>query len=227
MQKPENIQSILYKMEHSKIDILIGTQLITKGYHFPNLTLVGIIDADLGNINNGDLAASERNYQLLHQVGGRAGREGKKGRVLLQTYYPDNIISNYMKNGGDQFLQYELETRKAQNMPPFTKMASIILSGKDEYKVLEIGKRLVTIAPKSSARILGPSRALMPKLAGKFRYRILVIVDKQFNLQKLLQLWLGAIKVPTYCQISCKEEKKRIEIIEQIMGRRTLLLNRI
>ncbi|MDR0329779.1 MAG: primosomal protein N', partial [Rickettsia sp.] len=160
-QKPEKIRELLYKMEHSEVDILIGTQMITKGYHFPNLTLVGVVDADLGAIGGGDLRSSERNYQLLHQVGGRAGREDKKGLVLMQTYYPDNAIFSYIKNGGDQFLQYELKTRQAENMPPFTKMASIILSGKNEHKVLEISKTLVAIAPKSSARILGPSSALM------------------------------------------------------------------
>ncbi|UCM92594.1 primosomal protein N' [Candidatus Tisiphia endosymbiont of Melanophora roralis] len=207
-QKPEKIRELLYKMEHSEIDILIGTQMITKGYHFPNLTLVGVVDADLGAISSGDLRSSERNYQLLHQVGGRAGREDKKGLVLMQTYYPDNAIFSYIKNGGDQFLQYELETRQAENMPPFTKMASIILSGKNEHKVLEISKTLVAIAPKSSARILGPSSALMFKLAGKFRYRILIIVDRKFNLQKFLQTWLSLIKIPAFCHLKVDIDPK-------------------
>lgn len=207
-QKPEKIRELLYKMEHSEVDILIGTQMITKGYHFPNLTLVGVVDADLGTIGGGDLRSSERNYQLLHQVGGRAGREDKKGLVLMQTYYPDNAIFSYIKNGGDQFLQYELETRQAENMPPFTKMASIILSGKNEHKVLEISKTLVAIAPKSSARILGPSSALMFKLAGKFRYRILIIVDRKFNLQKFLQTWLSLIKIPSFCHLKVDIDPK-------------------
>ncbi len=196
-QKPEKIRELLDKMEKSEIDILIGTQMITKGYHFPNLTLVGVIDADLGAISSGDLRASERYYQLLQQVGGRAGREDKKGLVLMQTYYPDNMIFNHIQNGGDQFLQYELAIRQEMNMPPFTKMASIILSGKNEYKLLEFAKNFVNIVPKSSARILGPSSALMSKLAGKFRYRILVIVDRRFNLQKFLQTWLNLIKIPS------------------------------
>lgn len=207
-QKPEKIRELLYKMEHSEIDILIGTQMITKGYHFPNLTLVGVVDADLGTIGGGDLRSSERNYQLLHQVGGRAGREDKKGIVLMQTYYPGNAIFSYIQNGGDQFLQYELETRRAENMPPFTKMASIILSGKNEHKVLEISKTLVAIAPKSSARILGPSSALMFKLAGKFRYRILIIVDRKFNLQKFLQTWFSLIKIPSFCHLKVDIDPK-------------------
>ncbi|XVN42073.1 MAG: primosomal protein N' [Candidatus Rickettsia vulgarisii] len=207
-KKTEDIQELLSKMENSKIDILIGTQMITKGYHFPNLTLVGVIDADLGTINNGDLTSSERNYQLLHQVGGRAGREKKKGTVLLQTYYPDNTLFNYIKNGDDQFFNYELSTRESQNMPPFTKMASIILSGKNEHQVLEIAKKLVAIAPKTSARILGPSSALMSKLAGKFRYRILIITNKQFNLQKLLKIWLSSIEIPSYCHLKIDIDPK-------------------
>ncbi len=199
--KNEKMSELLCKMERSEIDILIGTQMITKGYHFPNLTLVGVIDADLGAIGVGDLRSSERNYQLLHQVGGRAGREDKKGMVLMQTYYPDNIMFSCIKNGEDQFLQYELAARRVENMPPFTKMASIILSGKNEYKVFEISKHLVSIAPKSSARILGPSSAFMSKLAGKFRYRILIIVDRKFNLQKFLQIWLKLIKIPSFCHL--------------------------
>ncbi|MCC8417599.1 MAG: primosomal protein N' [Rickettsia endosymbiont of Bryobia graminum] len=207
-KKTQDIQKLLYKMENSNIDILIGTQMITKGYHFPNLTLVGIIDADLGTINNGDLTSSERNYQILHQVGGRAGREKKKGTVLLQTYYPDNMLFNYLKNNDDQFFNYELATRESQNMPPFTKMASIILSGKSEYQVLEIAKKLVAIAPKTSARILGPSSALMSKLAGKFRYRILIITNKQFNLQKFLRIWLNSIEIPSYCHLKIDIDPK-------------------
>lgn len=96
-------------MENLEIDILIGTQIITKGYHFPNLTLVGVIDADLGS-NNADLRASERTFQLLHQVGGRAGRGDSKGVVYLQSYYPDNTIFSYVKAGDeDSFLQMNLK----------------------------------------------------------------------------------------------------------------------
>jgi primosomal protein N' (replication factor Y) len=207
-QKSKNISELLDKMEHSEIDILIGTQMITKGYHFPNLTLVGVVDADLGAISSGDLRSGERNYQLLHQVGGRAGREYKKGLVLMQTYYPDNIIFNHLQNGEDQFFQYELATRNSMNMPPFTKMAAIILSGKNDHNVLFMAKNLVAMAPQSSARILGPSSAIMAKLAGKFRYRILVIVDRKFNLQKFLQTWLSLIKIPNSYQLKIDIDPK-------------------
>ncbi|WP_341793022.1 MULTISPECIES: primosomal protein N' [unclassified Rickettsia] len=206
--KPEKIAELLHKMEHLEIDILIGTQVITKGYHFPNLTLVGVIDADLGS-SNADLRSSERTYQLLHQVGGRAGRGEAKGTVLMQSYYPDNMIFAYIKNPDeDAFFQYELQTRKTADMPPFTKMASIILSGTDEHKILEIAKNLVRIAPSSRAKILGPASSLMSKLAGKYRYRILIIVDKKFNLQKYLKFWLSLMKIPASCQVKIDIDPK-------------------
>jgi primosomal protein N' (replication factor Y) len=200
--KPSELKELLSKMENNEIDILIGTQVITKGYHFPNLTLVGVIDADLGVSSVGDLRSSERTYQLLHQVGGRAGREQKKGMVLMQTYYPDNIIFHTLKNSTeDEFIDYELSSRQLYNMPPFAKMASITVTSKNEHKTLELTKHLVAIAPTSSARILGPAKAVMSKLAGKYRYRILVLTDRKFNIQKYLTQWLGLVKIPSIYQI--------------------------
>lgn len=194
--KPEKIKELLHKMENQEIEILIGTQIITKGYHFPNLTLVGVIDADFG-FSGGDLRSSERTFQLLHQVGGRAGRENKSGKVYLQTYYPDNIVLNTLKNKDeDHFINLEIENRREANMPPFTKMASIILSGKQEAKLLKFAKIIVAAAPISQARILGPARAIMSKLGGHYRYRILIIADKKFNLQKYLYQWRESIKIP-------------------------------
>lgn len=209
LQKPEKIQELLRKMQNNEIDILIGTQVITKGYHFPNLTLVGVIDADLGSNSGGDLRSSERTYQLLHQVGGRAGREDKKGTVMIQTYYPDHLIFTHLKNATeDQFFDYELQTRQTAEMPPYTKMASITLAGKVENKVFEIAKNLVNIAPQSSARILGPASAAMAKLAGKYRFRILVITDRKFNLQRYLSSWLSLIKIPSSCHIKIDIDPK-------------------
>lgn len=201
MLKLQKMQELLHKMESQEIDILIGTQMITKGYHFPNLTLVGVIDADIG-IVGGDLRSSERTYQLLHQVSGRAGREDKKGIVLLQTYYPENIVLTTLKNGDEEkFIQYEIASRQSSAMPPFTKMASIILSSNNEDKVLDLAKKLVALAPESNLRILGPAKASIYRLANKYRYRILLIADKKFNLQKYLTLWLSPIKIPSSCQV--------------------------
>ncbi|MGI4776320.1 MAG: replication restart helicase PriA [Janthinobacterium lividum] len=190
-------QDLLDKMENHIIEILIGTQITTKGYHFPNLTLVGVIDADLGLIGD-DLRSSERTYQLLHQVGGRAGREQKTGQVFFQTYYPENIILNNLKNGQENdFINYELSVRHDSAMPPYTKMASIVISGRDEELILQIAKKLVNAAPKYNVRILGPAKAIIFKLAGRFRYRILVISSKDFNLQKYLYHWIGVANIPS------------------------------
>ncbi|ABV75073.1 primosome assembly protein PriA [Rickettsia akari str. Hartford] len=207
-KNPEKIVQLLHQMENLEIDILIGTQMITKGYHFPYLTLVGVIDADLGS-NNADLRASERTFQLLHQVGGRAGRGDSKGVVYLQSYYPDNIIFSYVKAGDeDSFFAHELEIRKSADMPPFSKTASIILSGSSESKILEIARDMVRIAPKANVKILGPASSLMSKLAGKYRYRIFIIASKQFNLQKYLKFWLSLIKIPSFCHLKIDIDPK-------------------
>jgi len=135
---------------------------------------------------------------LLYQVGGRAGRETKKGKVLLQTFYPENFILNILKNGTQQeFIEAELRNRKEAQMPPFTRMASILLTGKNEFLVKKLAISIAANAPESDARILGPAEALMSKLANKYRYKILVIVDKKFHLQKYLDTWLKSYKIPS------------------------------
>ena len=185
----DKMQELLSQMEQGEIDILIGTQIITKGYHFPQLTLVVVVDADVGFLG-GDLRASERTFQLLHQVGGRAGRMDKKGLVLLQTYCPEHkVIAALASNNEETFIQEELQSRNVANMPPFAKMAAITITGKSPEKTLACAKQFVSTAPKSSARILGPAEAMMLKLSGRYRYKILVIADKDFNLQKYLKLW--------------------------------------
>lgn len=193
----KDFENTLKDIESGKIDILIGTQVITKGYHFPNLTLVGVIDADYG-FSGCDLRSSERTYQLLHQVGGRAGREKDKGRVVLQTYYPDNKLLNALKNYDDHvFVQEEMESRSLSAMPPFGKMASIIVTGKNVDKLENFAKHIVRRAPKTSAKILGPAEAVIFKVSNRYRYKILILTKKGFNIQKYLSTWLDEIKVPS------------------------------
>jgi len=198
---PDEMQNLLYKMEKGDIDILIGTQIITKGYHFPKLTLVVVIDADIGFMG-GDLRASERTFQLLQQVGGRAGRVDKKGLVLLQTYCPEHKVIEALASGReDAFIKEEMESRNAAIMPPFAKMAAITITGKNAEKTLLEAKKFVSLAPKSSARILGPAEAMMLKLSGRYRYKILVIAEKEFNLQKYLKLWKEHSYIPSTYQL--------------------------
>jgi primosomal protein N' (replication factor Y) len=195
------IQSLLQKVENNEIDILIGTQIITKGYHFSELTLVVVVDADIG-FAGGDLRASERTFQLLNQVGGRAGREDKKGQVVLQTYLPDHkVIQAFVQNKEKDFIETELTSRKDAQMPPFAKVATIMVTGSNPDKTKQMANKLLSAAPKSSVRILGPAEAMMYKLSGKYRYKILIIANKNFNLQKYLESWKSQASIPSTYQI--------------------------
>lgn len=199
--KNGEMEEILEQMSSGQIDILIGTQIVSKGHHFPNLTLVGIVDADIGFLG-GDLRSSERTYQLLHQVGGRAGREDKKGKVIIQTYSPENRVLAALANGSEtEYIETEIENRQSAHMPPFSKIAQILLTGKNAGNVLWMAKKLAHNAPKSEAKILGPAEALMSKLSGKYRYRMLIIAPKNFNIQKYIKVWLDKVNIPSSCQI--------------------------
>lgn len=194
--KIDELEQILSEMEQSEIDILIGTQIITKGYHFPNLTLVGIIDADMG-LFGGDFRSSERTFQLLSQVGGRAGRSDKEGKVLIQTYNPDNKVTQSLaEENHSDFIEYEIASRQEFGMPPFARMAAISFTGIDAQYTLNFAKNIYKKAPTSSAKLLGPAEAVMYKLAGKYRYKILVLAERNFNIQKYISTWLDAIKIP-------------------------------
>ena len=192
----DTINTTLVDMLAGEVDILIGTQIITKGYHFPKLTVVGVIDADMG-LSGSDFRSSERSFQLLHQVGGRAGREELKGRVYIQTYNPEsNVIKALSSNNIDEFIDYELKSRKELLMPPFGKMAAIYFSGKNETFVRDKIFEFVRNAPKSNARILGPVPANLYRLSGSYRYQIVVMSSREFNMQKYATCWLAAIKIP-------------------------------
>ena len=200
--KINQIQTLLNEMETGNIDILIGTQIVTKGYHFPKLSLVGVIDADLGFLG-GDLKSVEKTFQLLHQVGGRAGRTKTiKGKMLLQSYFPENKALTALAQGKEEeFIEMEMLSRKEAKMPPFTKMAVINVAGKYLEKTLSIANYIVQKAPISSARILGPAEALIFKLSGRYRYRILIICERNFNIQKYISLWFTNCKIPSSFQV--------------------------
>lgn len=194
-------QELLRDMEQGKVDIMIGTQVITKGYHFANLTLVIIIDADSGFMGS-DLRAGERSFQLLHQVGGRAGRESKKGTVMLQTYMPQSRLIEAIRNGQEkEYIDYEIEVRQKHNMPPFSRVASIMITGSNEDNTKEIARKFASAAPKSNLKVMGPAEAMIHKISGKYRYKILVIAHKKVNLQKYLTHWLNKCKIPVSYRI--------------------------
>lgn len=187
---------IISKIENGEVDIIIGTQIITKGYHFPLLTVVGIIDADLG-LSNIDLKASERSFQLLQQVSGRAGRDEFAGEVFIQTFNPENeVILALQKNDLEKFYNAELARRKLDNLPPFSRMSAILITGDLEAEVISFAKNILTLAPKvKDVSLFGPAPATLSKLRGNFRYRILVNAPKILNIQKYILEWQSKIKL--------------------------------
>ena len=192
-------EEILSDITDRKYDIILGTQIIAKGHHFPSLTLVGIIDADSGMMG-GDLRAAEKTYQLLQQVGGRAGREIDNSHIFIQTYNPEHplivALASYNRN---KFIEEEMNSRRIVQMPPFGRLASIIISSKQEQKLIDFAKELVRLAPISKQiHILGPAPALLYKLRGKFRYRILIKTKRNINIQKFFNAWLENIKIPSH-----------------------------
>ena len=203
----EDLQKKLIQIREGKVDIIIGTQIIAKGHHFPGLTLVGVVDSDLG-LQGGDLRAAERTYQLLHQVAGRAGREQKKGRVILQSWMPEHRIMKALADGErDAFLAVEAMEREEAHMPPFSRLAGIIIAGREEGQVIELAKALGKTAPQGmnekgqKIQTLGPAPAPLARLRGKYRYRLLVRADRALNIQKTIAEWVGGHKVPSNIRV--------------------------
>jgi primosomal protein N' (replication factor Y) len=198
----DELRSLLDQIQGDKVDIIIGTQIIAKGHHFPNLTCVGVIDADLG-LTGGDLRATERVYQLLHQVAGRAGREEKQGVVYLQTFTPEaRLMQALASDNRDEFLEVELQEREVANMPPFSRLAGIIVSGRDETQVKEVAKALGRASPQGEKiHTLGPAEAPMYRLRGKFRQRLLVRAEKSVDIQKSISHWIKSLKIPSTVRV--------------------------
>jgi len=180
-------------IRHPVVRANIGTQIMAKGYHFPMLTLVGVIDADLG-LSGGDPRAAERTWQQLEQVAGRAGRAERPGRVIFQSYAPEHpVIAALISGDGQAFLEQEAFDREQQMLPPFGKLAAIIVSGADFNAVAKTARRIAVLAPKDKAiTVLGPVPAPMAYLRGKNRFRLLIKAEKQVKLQKIMGQWLSS-----------------------------------
>lgn len=185
------------RMTAGEIDILIGTQMAAKGHHFPNLTLVAVVDADLG-LNGGDLRAAERTFQLLYQVAGRAGREGRPGRALVQTHMPEHPVMQALVSGDrERFVDVELADRETAGMPPFGRLASLIVSGPDPSAVDNVCAALARHAPRQDGiTIFGPSTAPLALLRGRHRRRFLLKTSRDVAVQPLLHSWLERIGLP-------------------------------
>jgi primosomal protein N' (replication factor Y) len=186
-------------------DIIIGTQLVAKGHNFPLLTLVGVIDADLG-LQGSDLRAAERTFQLIRQVSGRAGRADKPGVALLQTYQPEHGVIRAILSGDEEaFWRAEAEERRAAGVPPYGRLAGIVLSSPDLAQVFDFGAELARRdAPlrRVGAQVFGPAPAPVARVRGRHRVRLLVKAAKGVALQPALAEWVGQFKLPNNLRLS-------------------------
>ena len=201
---PAKARALIADVESHAVNLLIGTQLVTKGYHFPDLTLVGVVDADLGH-GGGDLRASERTFQQIVQVAGRAGRAAKPGRVLLQTHQPDNaVIAALVSGDSEAFYTAEIEARQRAGMPPFGRLAALIVHGPDEAAVAATARALGRAAPRDvdGLFVLGPAPAPLSLLRGRHRHRLLVHARRSTEVQAMIRGWLARVEVPRSVRIT-------------------------
>ena len=198
----DDAKNLIEQILEHKIDIIIGTQMIAKGHHFPSLALVGIIDGD-GSFLGGNLRTLERSFQLLTQVIGRAGRENFAGQVVLQTYNPENsVFKNIIENKRDEFLEGEIKGRQTMNFPPFSKMAAIIFSGIDENLVIDFAKFVLRKFPVDKAiEVFGPAPLAITRVKNRYHYCLNIKVERKINLQKLITDCLAQIKTPSSIRV--------------------------
>jgi primosomal protein N' (replication factor Y) len=198
MRGPDTAQKMVRAIEALELNLLIGTQMVAKGHHFPHLTLVGIVDADLG-LGGGDLRASEHTYQVLHQVAGRAGRAERPGRVIVQTHQPDHPVMRAMISGDrETFMQLEEDNRAQGGWPPFGRLAAIIISSRDGAAADEVAAALACAAPSGpDVQVLGPAPAPLGMLRGQHRRRLLLKTARDKAVQPVLRDWLSGVDVPS------------------------------
>jgi primosomal protein N' (replication factor Y) len=200
---PQRAAEFVTAMERGEIDIVVGTQLVTKGYHFPNLTLVGVVDADLG-LAGGDLRAAERSFQQIQQVAGRAGRGDKPGRVLVQTHDPEApVIAALVSGDVAGFYAAETEARHEAAMPPFGRLAAIIVSAEDDGDAQAIAGRIGRAAPEvEGMAVFGPAPAPLAMLRGRHRQRLLVHAHRSLDVQDVIRDWLAGVEWSAKVRVS-------------------------
>jgi primosomal protein N' (replication factor Y) len=186
-------------------DIIIGTQLVAKGHNFPRLTLVGVVDADLG-LQGGDLRAAERTFQLMRQVSGRAGRADKPGVALMQTFQPEHPVIRAILGGDEEaFWRAEAAEREAAGMPPYGRLAGIIISAGDAASAFDLGQHLARTDEAIRAAggvVYGPAPAPIARVRGRHRVRLLVKAPKGAPLQAAISRWLTGIKLPSQVRLA-------------------------
>jgi len=189
----QRLRHDLAAIAKGEYDIVVGTQLVAKGHNFPSLTLVGVVDADLG-LAHGDLRAAERTFQLLAQVTGRAGRSGAAGAALLQTWTPEHPVIRALVSGDrEAFYANEIAARRAARLPPFGRLAAVIVSGPERHETEAFAAALRRNAPRDAAiDMLGPAEAPLAVIRGRYRYRLLVHAPRPADIQGFMRAWLVA-----------------------------------
>jgi primosomal protein N' (replication factor Y) len=200
---PAEARAMIEAMAAGEFDIMVATQAAAKGHNFPHLTLVGVVDGDLG-LRGGDLRAAERTYQLLTQVTGRAGRRERPGRALIQTWTPDHAVMRAMAAGDrDRFMAAELEERRAVGLPPFGRLAAIILSGPDPVRLDSFAMDFAAAAPNADGvAVYGPADAPLALVRGQRRKRLLARAERSVDLQAFLSVWRSRVKPPAGIRIT-------------------------
>ena len=200
MTGPGHMKERLDAIARGEADIIIGTQMIAKGHNFPLLTMVGVIDADMG-LQGGDLRGAEKTFQILHQVSGRAGRADRKGRAMIQTANPEHAVIRAILSGeAEAFWREEAEMRHEAGMPPFGRLAGVIVSGTDDGRTWDTARALareVAVLNRAGVELFGPAPAPFAKLRGKTRVRLLAKAAKGVRLQEALRAWRERVKIPS------------------------------
>lgn len=198
----QSLERLVAKMENGEIDVVIGTQILAKGHHFPNLTLVGVVDADMGLFGT-DFRAAEHTFQQLFQVAGRAGRGEFPGRVLLQTYQPDNpVLCAICAGDRDTFMATDMASRRAAGMPPFGQLIAIVVEGQKESVLKGFCDALAAAAPiAAGVKIMGPIAAGVYQIRNWYRMRFLVAGGATTMLQPVVSHWLAKVKQPANIRV--------------------------
>ncbi len=189
----------IHQIASGDADVIIGTQMVAKGHNFPLLTCVGVIDADLG-LQGGDLRAAERTFQLIRQVAGRAGRAEKRGVAYIQTHQPDHpVIQAILQGEEEAFWQAEADQRRMAGVPPYGRLAGIVLSGPDLKVVFDVASYLARHTQglqQIGAEVFGPAPAPIARVRGRHRVRLLVKAEKTTHFQPALTAWRNSVKLP-------------------------------
>jgi len=191
------MREIIRSIEAGEADIIIGTQMVAKGHHFPQLATVGIVDGDLG-LGQADPRAGERTFQLMHQVTGRAGRVLTAGRGLVQTYMPEHPVMQAIISGDrEAFLAREIRQRQAALLPPYGRLAALIVSARDKDLAQLYARDIARHAPPAQRiEVLGPAEAPLAVVRGRHRWRLLIKAPRELDIQTYLRAWLGSLPKP-------------------------------